>query len=141
MLKYKWTGAGNPSDYNDPRNWVSDDSGPPVGDGAPTPPPSNGAAYVYGATGDHGETDDPLTNDVTYSGTVYYIDSINGSDSNSGLSPDQAWKTLAQAESKIHGANPAPAGSAFLFNRGGTYTGHISVFPGAVITSQNNYTF
>src|SRR5262249_35407089 len=99
-------------------------------------------SYLGGTSGaakDQGETDDPLTDGVTYAGTVYYIDSVNGDDSNSGTSPDHPWKTLAQASTKFNvgywdTAAPnlqtdpinhppwtaAPSGSAFLFKRGGT---------------------
>jgi hypothetical protein len=186
MATYKWTGEGAPGDYNDPRNWNAGDdaiklthwvapenasapvSAPVQAPAAPTPPMNE--AYAphlgggHGATRDLGETDDPLTNNVSYKGNVYYIDSVNGSDNNTGLSPDQAWKTLEQAATKFHvgywdtiapNANTdppyhepwtaAPSGSAFLFMRGGTYEGSIDVYPldtaGGGWTFQNNYTF
>jgi len=82
-----------------------------------------------GAAKDQGETDDPRTDGVSYAGKVYYI-SESGNDNNSGLSPDQAWKTLDKVATQIQvGAtgNGAPSGSAFLFERGGTFEGHIHV--------------
>ena len=38
-----------------------------------------------------------LTPAVFASGTAYYVDSVNGSDSNSGTSPENAWQSLARA--------------------------------------------
>lgn len=179
MATYKWTGTGGSGDYNDARNWALDNDTLPYrsapsavsaqAPAATAAPPTNPAYDAYdaylaghsGATADRGETDDPLTDGVTYAGKVYYIDSENGSDSNTGLSPDRAWKTLEQAQSKFkvdywdtRPANahtdppyhdpwtPAPSESAFLFKRGGTYEGHISIYPyGADNTFENNYTF
>ncbi len=101
---------------------------------------------IYGAKPDQGEVDDPATTGKTYTGIVYYIDSINGNDSNNGTSPTQSgvgngpWKNLSKAQEKfpsyLDTRNPsnstvppfhpiwtaAPAGSTFLFARGGTYT-------------------
>lgn len=48
---------------------------------------------------------------------IYYIDSINGDDANSGLSEDQAVKTIAGL--KIEEA--ITAGTTFLFRNGGEY--------------------
>lgn len=53
-------------------------------------------------------------------GTVYYIDSINGSDSDSGTSQDNAWQSLAKVSSTVFSA-----GDKILFKAGGTYTGQL----------------
>ncbi len=42
----------------------------------------------------------------TPSGTAYYIDSSNGSDSNSGTSSNAPWQTLAQVERKLSALKP-----------------------------------
>ncbi len=105
-------------------------------------------AATYGATPDQGETDDPLVDGVTYTGTTYYIDCTAGNDTNDGLSPATAWKTLDQVRTKTYllwndilppnpGTNPpnhpqwsaAPSGSAFLFKRGCTFNGNINLNP------------
>ena len=49
-------------------------------------------------------------------GTVYYIDSVSGSDANSGLSENAAWQSAA----KLRGLALNP-GDQVLFKRGGTY--------------------
>ncbi len=51
-------------------------------------------------------------------GATYYVDSENGNDDNSGLTPDSAWKTLAKASEKTYSA-----GNEILFKAGGIYTG------------------
>jgi len=53
-----------------------------------------------------------------YSDVTYYVDSVNGDDSNDGLSPDTAFKTLYMAFNRKF--NP---GTHVLFCRGGTYQG------------------
>ncbi len=50
----------------------------------------------------------------------YYVDSINGSDVNSGTSPEQAWKSL----DRVNIATFA-AGDKILFKAGTTYTGQL----------------
>lgn len=122
------------------------------------------AANGYGAAGDQGQTDDPLTDAVTYAGHVYYVDCNAGSDANDGRSPATAWRTAAQVQTKTRvgywdtvAANSnttppyhtpwtaAPSGSAFLFKRGCMFDGFISVhaatFTGSVITYSQNFTF
>lgn len=49
--------------------------------------------------------------------TTYYIDSTHGSDSNSGTSSSQPWRTIA----KIQGT-PLAAGDAALFAKGTFYS-------------------
>jgi len=51
-------------------------------------------------------------------GTVYYIDSVNGSDSNTGTSPTEAWKTLSKASGNTY----AP-GDSILLKCGQSYPG------------------
>jgi len=99
---------------------------------------------VYGASKDHGETDDPLTDPVTYTGAVYYVDCTGGNDANDGLSPANAWQTLTKVNQKTSvgywdtvapNANTVPtfhtpwtsilSNSAILFKRGCTYDGYI----------------
>jgi parallel beta-helix repeat protein len=50
-------------------------------------------------------------------GSVYYIDSNNGSDSNSGIQPDQPWKSLT----KLNSANLVPGAIVYL-KRGSFWT-------------------
>ena len=57
----------------------------------------------------------PVEEEVTLGGAnTYYVDAQNGSDSNDGLSPETAWKTLTQA-SKV---NKLTAGGAILLKAG-----------------------
>ena len=51
-------------------------------------------------------------------GTVYYVDSIGGSDSKSGTSSKNAWKSLSKVNEKVF----AP-GDKILFRSGSRYTG------------------
>jgi hypothetical protein len=48
---------------------------------------------------------------------TFYVDSTNGSDANSGLTPQTPWKTVA----KVNAATLA-AGDSVLFKRGGVWT-------------------
>lgn len=85
---------------------------------------------------------------ISYSGTVYYIDCA-GNDTNDGLTPATAWQTTTKVNTKTRvgywdtvapntNTNPAnhtpwtaaPSGSAFLFKRGCTFDGFISVHGG-----------
>jgi len=53
---------------------------------------------------------------LTESVTTYFVDQVNGNDSNSGLSTTAAWKTLA----KVNSATFKP-GNQILLNRGNTW--------------------
>ncbi|MBR2411332.1 MAG: hypothetical protein IKB08_06365 [Clostridia bacterium] len=53
---------------------------------------------------------------VSASGNTYYIDSIDGDNSNSGRSPEEAWRDLGGFTADTLGA-----GDTVLFRRGGTY--------------------
>ncbi len=104
----------------------------------------------YGASKDHGETDDPLVDSVVYSGITYYID-CDGSDLADGLSPSTAWKTLDKVNSKTNVGywdtvspnfwTSATSGSAFLFKRGCTFEGAIKYHPYITGGFSENYTF
>ncbi|MBQ6264617.1 MAG: hypothetical protein IJK60_04130 [Clostridia bacterium] len=48
-------------------------------------------------------------------GTAYYIDSLEGSDTGDGLSPETAWKTVPVTQCALN------AGDSVLFRRGGVY--------------------
>jgi hypothetical protein len=52
----------------------------------------------------------------------YYVDSVNGSDANSGTSPSAPWRTLAPVNS-FH----FPPGSTIEFKRGSTWTGGLVI--------------
>jgi hypothetical protein len=56
----------------------------------------------------------------TYTGAAYYV-SNTGDDSNSGTSPDQAWKTLHRVEEAL-----LLPGDAVFFERGGVYRGTLN---------------
>lgn len=56
----------------------------------------------------------------TSSGTTYYLDNLDGNDTNPGTSPTAAWKTLSKANS----AQLAP-GDRLLLKRGGDWTGSL----------------
>ena len=103
-------------------------------------------SLVAGAQADQGETDDPAVDTVSYSGQVYYVDCVNGNDSNDGLAANRAWRTVNQVNTKTNvgywdtvapNANTSPAnhapwtaapsGSAFLFKRGCTFDGFVNV--------------
>ena len=51
-------------------------------------------------------------------GTTYYVDSVDGDDSNSGKSESQAWRTLAKASAQVY-----EAGDVLRFKAGGIYSG------------------
>lgn len=53
---------------------------------------------------------------VYATGNIYYVDSLQGSDSNNGLSPEQAWKTADKVKN-----NTFSSGDTILFHRGQTW--------------------
>jgi hypothetical protein len=55
-------------------------------------------------------------------GTVYYVDAVSGSNSNSGTSTGSAWQTLA----KVNSSNFGP-GDVIAFKRGQTFTGSATI--------------
>ncbi|MFC5531433.1 S-layer homology domain-containing protein [Cohnella yongneupensis] len=52
----------------------------------------------------------------------YYVDSVNGNDSNSGTSPANAWQTL----NKVNSADFVP-GDQILFKAGGSWNGQLTI--------------
>jgi hypothetical protein len=62
--------------------------------------------------------------------TNYYIDNLNGNDSNPGLSVDKAWKSLAKVNAKTF-----LPGDSILFKSGGLWVGRL--YPGGSGSSGN----
>jgi hypothetical protein len=58
---------------------------------------------------------------------TYYISSSYGSDTNDGLSPQNAWKSLDNIFLKAYSASPFVAGEQILLNQGDTWDGQIRV--------------
>lgn len=58
---------------------------------------------------------------ASFTGTVYYVDHLNGNDTFAGTSATTAWKTLT----KVSGTTFEP-GDAILFKAGGTWSGTLS---------------
>lgn len=56
----------------------------------------------------------------THAGSVYYVDSKNGSDANSGLTKKQAWKSI----DRVNDAEFKP-GDKILFKSGCRWTGQL----------------
>ena len=76
----------------------------------------NAAGYVDKAETwkDKYLTGSNATDSSLYQGTVYYIDAVNGSDSNNGKSAETAWKSLSKAAS-------VSSGNTVLFKAGQTW--------------------
>ncbi|MBO4431944.1 MAG: hypothetical protein J5852_00270, partial [Clostridia bacterium] len=76
------------------------------------------ATYVNGDNTTHLDTMSTsyFGNGTRPTGTVYYVDSENGNDSNSGTSSSSAWKTLDKVNS-----TSMSSGSAVLFKCGGVW--------------------
>ena len=79
------------------------------------------ADYSDSVTGSEGGEPSNESGDNMESKT-YYFDSENGDDENSGLSPEDAWKSAAMIESV-----DAQPGDSFLFRRGQTFTAGFSL--------------
>lgn len=77
-----------------------------------TPVPSRTATSVPSATPTVAPTATPAA------GLTYYVDAVNGSDSNAGISPDAAWHGIV----RVNSAQFAP-GVSVLFRRGCTWSG------------------
>lgn len=68
-------------------------------------------------------------------GTTYYVDSVNGNDSNSGTSPSEAWRTATHAFLGMNDKRYGP-GDSILFRRGQTFEVEVDlVEPGHASTS------
>ncbi|HEY7791218.1 MAG TPA: choice-of-anchor Q domain-containing protein [Vicinamibacterales bacterium] len=91
-----------PPDWSSALKWVSDISSFTVAAGAP---PSSGGS---GSTGG--------------SGRQFYVDSVSGSDSNSGTSTSAPWQSL----SKVSGT-PFQPGDVVNFKRGSSWTGTLQI--------------
>jgi len=61
-------------------------------------------------------------------GTAYYVDSVNGADSNDGKSPASAWRSLAKVEGFLSNLKH---GDSVLFARGEVWSGGLT-FPSAM---------
>lgn len=57
--------------------------------------------------------------------TNYYIDQVNGIDTNDGLSPATAWQSLSQVMASQYNFNP---GDSILFHTDQTWTGQLELF-------------
>ncbi len=60
----------------------------------------------------------PIGSFAEGAGTTYYVDSLNGNDSNNGTSPEKAWKTLTHASN--HTYSP---GDEILLKKGSVFFG------------------
>lgn len=58
--------------------------------------------------------------DETEGGKSFYVDGINGDDSNDGLSPESAWKTVARAQIRYY-----KPGDKLLYHRGQVFNGYM----------------
>lgn len=95
------------------------------------------AASPYGLTWDgrtlwhthFGGVDEVYQLSVSGSGTYYYVDATGGNDANNGMSPLQAWQTIA----KVNGETFLP-GDRIHFKRGETWTGTALVVPSSGVS-------
>ncbi|MBP5719315.1 MAG: N-acetylmuramoyl-L-alanine amidase, partial [Abditibacteriota bacterium] len=65
-----------------------------------------------------------VSKSVTVNGGVgtYYVDANSGNDSNNGLSPSTAWKTLKKASDNAANGGTNLASGSYVIVKGGTYT-------------------
>lgn len=61
-----------------------------------------------------------LIHESVQSGTVYYVDNINGDDGNSGTSPEEAWRSLMQVNGTTFMLR-----DHILFKAGGSWQGQL----------------
>jgi hypothetical protein len=76
----------------------------------------------------------------TPGGLAYYVDSVNGSDSNSGTLPGSAWRTLSQVQ-KFMSAGGLKPGVSILFARGDSWSGGLTLPVGINGTASAPITF
>ena len=55
---------------------------------------------------------------------TYYVSSVSGNDSNSGLSETQAWKSISKVNTEMSGISP---GATIRFKRGEVFIGQLNV--------------
>ena len=67
-------------------------------------------------------------------GTTYYISSEHGNNKNDGLSPETAWQSLRVLQS-METAKLLKRGDTVRFERGGTYIGTLTCFPGVTYSA------
>lgn len=65
-------------------------------------------------------------------GTIYYVDAVNGNDSNNGTSVSTAWKTITKVNNSMSSIN---AGMTLCFKRGQTHRGKLSFIKSGTSTS------
>lgn len=65
----------------------------------------------------------PANKVLAATGITYYVDSINGNDSNTGTSDSLAWKSL----SKVSNKTDFQPGDQILFKAGGSWTGTLNI--------------
>ncbi len=65
-------------------------------------------------------------------GTIYYVDAVNGNDSNNGTSVSTAWKTITKVNNSMSSIN---AGMMLCFKRGQTHRGKLSFIKSGTSTS------
>ncbi len=75
---------------------------------------------AFNSGGSSGYTQEEEATTDSYPGITYYMNAVEGSDLNSGLSPSQAWKTLG----KVNAFSFTP-GSRILFKAGQVWTGRL----------------
>ncbi len=76
--------------------------------------------FLYANSGVGIVTNEKFEMDTIETYTTYYLDADNGNDSNSGLSPDSAWKSLAKASD-----HNFKAGEMLLLQRGDRFVGSL----------------
>ena len=83
----------------------------------------NGQRYYYTVTAEN-EYGESLESEIVTAkpGKTYYIDAVDGSDNNDGLTPETAWKTI----DKINSTKFLP-GEYILFKRGDRWKGRIEI--------------
>jgi hypothetical protein len=91
----------------------------------PTRTPTATATSAHTATPTATSTPKPTaTSTPAGGGLAYYVDSVNGSDSNAGTTPGSAWRSLAKVQNFVSQLKP---GTSILFARGGTWTGGLEL--------------
>lgn len=74
------------------------------------------------AKNDLGESQSTIQSFVTKSHATYYVDQINGDNSNDGLSPETPWKTISKVNSSSFGG-----GDSILFKKGDVWNERLEI--------------